>query len=197
MSHDPAPATHSPRYPHVTYAMIAAELVRETMARCRTYPSMANQGRMTAEQVKVGLQMAEAWQEDLHRFTSYLALPAPRPHAMPAEARTLGFVWAERRAAIERELAQRRRLYPRWIEAARLDPAEAQQRIDCLMVMAEIYDDGLDWHDSFGTRPIFALMRATRIEDPAQREAIDQWRAHVHQVLTARSGEQNQQELAL
>jgi hypothetical protein len=191
------PTTHSPRYPHVTYAMIAAELTREGKARRRTYPGMIEQGRMTPEQAEHGYQLAAAWLEDVQRFTAYLALPAPRGHAMPAEQRTLGFTWAERRAGIDRELGQRHRLYPRWIEAARLDAAEAQRRIDCLMVMAEIYDDGLDWHDSFGTRPIFPLLTANHVQEPAQREALAQWLAHVHHVLTARSGEQNQQELAL
>lgn len=189
--------THSPRYPHVTYAMIAAELFRENQARHRTYPAMIEQGRMTAEQAEAGYQMALAWLEDVQRLTAYLALPAPRPHAMPAEQRTLGLTWAERRAALDRELGQRARLYPRWIAAARLDPAEAQRRIDCLTAMAEIYDDGLDWHDSFGTRPIFPLLTANDVQEPAQREALAQWLAHVHHVLTARSGEQNQQELAL
>lgn len=193
--------THSPRYPQITYAMIAAELQREAQARRRTYPGMLEQGRMTPEQAEAGYQMAAAWLHDLCRFDAYLALPAPRPHAMPAEARTpehLGaFTWAERRAALDRELGQRHRLYPRWVEAARLDPAEAQRRINCLTVMAEIYDDGLDWHDSFGTRPIFPLLTANHVQEPAQREALAQWLAHVHHVLTARSGEQNQQELAL
>jgi len=190
-----SPTTHSPRYPAITYAHVAAELFREGQSRHRTYPAMIEQGRMTPEQAEQGYQMAHAWLEDCSRLTSYLALPAPRPHAMPHQHRTLNFTWAERRAAIDRELAQRRRLYPRWIEAARLDAAQAQHRLDCLTVMAEIYDDGLDWHDSFGTRPIFPLITANHVQEPAMREALAQWLAHVHHVLTARSGAQDQQEL--
>ena len=187
----------SVRHPHITWPALAAELEREAAARSRAYPAMIEQGRMTEDDAQQGRHMVAAWAEDLARLMAYLALPAPRPHAMPHQPRTRGFTWAERRAALDREFAQRARLYPRWIASARLDPAEAQRRIDCLTVLAELYDDGLDWHDSFGTRPIFTLVTATRIDDPAQAEAIDQWLSHVHHTLTARSGADHQQELAL
>ena len=191
------PTHHSPRFPNVSYADIAAELSREAAARQRAYPAMIEQGRMTTEGAELGHAMVRALLEDLQRFTSYLALPAPRPHPMPHQLRTEGFTWAERRAGIAREQDQRARLYPRWIASARLDQAEAQRRNDRLAVMAEIYDDGLDWHDSFGTRPIFPLITANHVDDPAQRQALEQWLAHVHHVLAARAGQQDQQELAL
>lgn len=192
-----APQHHSPRYPGVTYADVAAELTREAAARRRAYPGMIEQGRMTAEDAEAGYRIAAAWLEDLARFVGYLQIPAPRPHAMPFQYRTQGFTWAERRAAIAREQDQRARFFPRSIASARLDAAEAQRRNDRLAVMAEIYDDGLDWHDSFGTRPIFPLITANQVKDPAQREALEQWLAHVHHTLAARAGETDQQELAL
>lgn len=186
----------STRHPHVTHAMIAAELAREAEARRRTYPAMIEQGRMTAEDAERGHAVCAAWADDIARVIAFWAAPFPRG-AMPCQPRTRGFTWAERRSALDRELQQRARLYPRWIAQARLDAGEAQQRTQRLAAMADLYDEGLDWHDSFGTRPLFHLLTAPTIEDEDQREALAQWRTHCNHVWSSRDGQQSQKELAL
>ncbi|WP_226019741.1 hypothetical protein [Novosphingobium sp. FKTRR1] len=174
---------------------IAAEIAREAAARRATYPAMIARLKMTEQQAAAEYALCAAWSSDLARYADWMNRAAPRAPIVPV-ARQHGFIWADRRHGITRELDRRARLYPRWIAAGQLDQAEADQRTARLSALADIYDDGFDWHDSFGTRPPFGR-RFARDDDhtPAEAEAIRQWWTHVHATLSARYGTSQQEAL--
>ena len=182
----------STRHPQVSFDDIAAELEREAEARRRAYPGMIEKMRLTEQAAQLEHRLVAAWRADLARYIAYLGQTIPRGPA-PYAVRTDGFTWYDRRQGLARELDRRARLYPKWIAAGTLDQAEADQRVARLTVMAEIYDEGWDWHDSFGTRPVLA---GEPTNEP-QAEARRQWWAHYHAVMQSRHGQPAQEALAL
>jgi hypothetical protein len=170
----------------IPIAEIAAELAREAAFRRAAYPRMVERLQMSRDQEQAGYALCAAWAADCTRYGAYLSSTPPLAPFAPV-ARSGGFTWHERRAGIARELDQRARLYPAWVAAGRLDAAEATLRNARLSAMAGLYDDGHDWHDSFGTRPPFGRMDEIHLPEP-MREARQQWFAHVHHVLAMRHG---------
>lgn len=181
----------------MTPAAIAAEIAREAQARRAAYPGMIARLKMTEQQAVAEIALCAAWAADVARWGDWLAQVPPRAPIAPV-ARQNGFSWADRRQGLARELDRRARLYPRWIAAGQLDQADADHRTACLATLAAVYDEGLDWHDSFGTRPPFGRRFAREQEHtPAEVEAIRQWWHHVHATLAARYGTPQQEALAL
>lgn len=175
---------------------IASELAREMASRRATYPRLVTKLQMTAAQEQAAYALCAAWQADCARYTAHLSQTPPFVPLQPIQ-RQNGFTWHERRFGITRELEQRARLYPKWIAALRLDPAQAARQIERLTAMATLYDEGHDWHDSFGQRPPFGRRFCASDHTPAEREALTQWWRHVHQVHTTRYGAPHQEQLAL
>ena len=127
-----------------TAEQIASELEREISMRRQVYPGRVADGRMTQAEAARQIAIAAAWAEDLRRCTSP---PGPLPTA------THGFTWAERRAALTRELAFRARVFGRRVAEGAMTRADAAHRTACLEALAARYDDGLDWRASNGRRP--------------------------------------------
>lgn len=175
--------------PHVD---IATELHREAASRRRAYPGMIERLRLTQAQADVEQLLVATWLQDLERYAAYAALPDPRP-APPLMERVNGFTWADRRAGVQRELDRRSRLYPKWIAAGDLDAAEAATRTARLTALLDFYDEGWDWHDSFGRRFDLRPIDPT----PDQAETNRQWLAHIHNTLSRRHGTPQQEALAL
>jgi hypothetical protein len=123
---------------------IAAELAREGKARAKLYPDLVAKGRMTEDQAVAGRAVLAAMATDLDRMKS-----PTRPRE-----ETHKFSWAERRQALQRELAYRARFYPKWISEGTLDQAEADRRTRPLAELLAIYDDGFDWRASNGLLPL-------------------------------------------
>lgn len=176
----------------MTAADILAEIQREAASRRAAYPRLIERLRLTESQALAEQQLCHAWAADVTRREAYLANPYPRP-APPLEVRVHGFTWAERRGGVQRELDRRARLYPKWIAAGELDQGEADTRTARLTALLDIYDDGWDWHDSFGRR--FDL-RAQE-PDADQAEANRQWWAHFHETMARRNGAAAQESFAL
>lgn len=174
---------------------IASELAREMAFRRATYPRLVTKMQLTTEQEQAGYALCAAWQADCARYAAHLSQQPITTPIAPVALQN-GFTWHDRRNGITRELEQRARLYPKWIDALRLDATEAARRIARLSAMADLYDEGFDWHDSFGTRPPFGRMDEIHLPDPI-REARHQWFAHVHHVLATRHGTPQQEQLAL
>lgn len=196
----------SPRFPDVSTADVLAEIEREAASRLRAHPAMVDKMRMTAEAATREQRLCEAWAADVRRWRDWTAGAPARWQAYmagqqvprcPAQVHTLGFTWHDRRDGIARELERRARYYPRWIAAGQLDSAEAARRNDRLAVLAEIYDDGWDWHDTFGLHPTLGRTMGSEPTTPAEAECRAQWHAHVLHVLTARAGGHQQEQLAL
>ena len=47
----------------------------------------------------------------------------------------------EKRRCLEREIAMRRRVYPRWVREGRMTQAEADREIDVMAAILRDYDD--------------------------------------------------------
>lgn len=175
---------------------IAAELAREGAARRAAYPGMIERLRMTADQADYEMALCAVWQADLARYAPWLTDTLLRIPIAPV-LRSGGFSWHDRRNGITRELDRRARLYPQWIAGGSLDAAEAAKRTARLSAMADLYDEGFDWHDSFGNRPPFGARMTAGDHSPAETEATAQWWHHVHQTLATRHGAPLQEQLAL
>lgn len=59
------------------------------------------------------------------------------------------FTAAEKRAEVQRELGMRRRVFPQWVSAGRIDQATADRRIAILEAIAKDYAV-LEMGDLFG-----------------------------------------------
>ncbi|WP_439137522.1 hypothetical protein [Roseicyclus sp.] len=73
------------------------------------------------------------------------------------------FTAAEKRAAAERELKFRRRVYPRWIENGKMTQKEADKQIALMQAIADDYAEP----DLFGACPVFGTcpVCTPRMED--------------------------------
>lgn len=154
----------STRYPTVRFADALDELRREAAARRRTYPDWIARGRMTQAEADYQLAILDAIAADVTRRARWAGTGTRLP---PAEH---SFTWHQRREAIAREMDQRTRLYPDWIAKGRLDQAEAARRIECLRAVADLFDDGHDWHARNGLRIFLGHDPATAAEAEAQAE---------------------------
>lgn len=165
----------STRYPEVRIADALEELRRERAARERTYPNQIQLGRMTKAEADHQLALIEAIAEDVTRYGRFIA-------TRRMEKPTHEFTWHIRRAAIARELEQRRRLYPEWIAKGKLEQAEADKATNRLSAVADLYDDGWDWHARNGLRILFNATPANQAEAEAQAE----WWTHYRTTMQAR-----------
>lgn len=166
-------------YPHVTWAMLAAELAREHRHRRRFYPALVDRLEMTPADRDHQLALAAAWEEDCARMADPAVLSA---HAAKDPPRH-GMTWADRTAGLERELQFRERVYTRLVQSLELEQAEADRRIACLAAMLAVYHDGWDWIASNGEAPRFALLTAT----PAIAQARREWDDHMARLAARRS----------
>jgi hypothetical protein len=162
-----------PAFPAIGLADIADELHRERAARAKLYPKRVAEGRMTEAEAAFGRDLIAALIADLAR------LEWPRVNC----AETHGFSWAQRRAGLAAELAWRRRFYPEWIAAGRLDKAEAERRTARLTALLYVYEDGFDWRAANGARPEFAKWQN---RTPAENAALAEWNAHEAMLWEAR-----------
>lgn len=130
-------------FPDVSIADIVTELQREADARRRTYPDMVRKGNMTNAEAEDGFAIIAAMLSDCGRMA-----PAWRPREQDHT-----WSWDQRRVALQRELALRERLYPRWIEEGRLAQDNATRQARRLRALLWIYEDGFDWRPSNGLAP--------------------------------------------
>ena len=161
------------RFPAITWATLAAEIDREAGARRSTYPPRVETGRMTQAEMEWQLQLVGAWREDVDRFRrSHAPLEQGQPaillQRIPA---THGIAWRPRRAAVLRELEQRRQFYPQWVEQSRITPAAAAARIDAFECLLALYEMGFDWIPANGTAAAWDRHPATP-DQLATREEI-------------------------
>lgn len=161
------------RFPAITWRVLAAEMDREISARLNTYPAQVERGRMTQAEADWQLQLARAWREDVERFEHRCyPLMEGRPAALMSEIPAAhGIAWRPRRAALLRELEQRQRFYPEWVEKGRLTQAGADSRIQGTECLLALYEFGLDWQPANGTLPAWDELHPTR-EQQATREEI-------------------------
>lgn len=130
------------RFPGVTFAIAAAELAREGDARRRVDADRIAKGRMSPADAEERLAILAAIAADIERIRAFW----PRlPHEGEGPPPAHGYTWRERDREILRELDQRRRLYPDWIAAGRLDQADASRRLRILEAIHALYEMGLDW----------------------------------------------------
>ncbi len=165
----------STRYPEVRIADALEELRRERAARARTYPNQIQLGRMTQPEADHQLALIDAIADDVTRYGRFIA-------TRRQEKAGHNFTWHQRRAAIARELDQRARLYPDWIVKGKLDQAEADRAVARLSAVADLFDDGWDWHARNGLR---ILLGATPT-NAAEAQAQDEWRTHYRTVMQSR-----------
>lgn len=165
----------STRHPEIRFADALAELRREIEARRRTYPDWIARGRMNQAEADYQLALFEAIAADVERYARFVA-------TRQLAERTHEYTWYQRREALRREADYRGRIYPRWIDEGRLEQAEADRRTAALDAIADLYDDGFDWHARNGRR-IFLGHEATT---PAEREAQAEWHTHYTTVMQAR-----------
>ncbi|KUR80942.1 hypothetical protein [Novosphingobium sp. FSW06-99] len=180
----------------IPHPEIAAELARELAARRAAYPRQVERLQMTQAQADTELALCAAWGADHARYAAVLTATPPIAPIAPV-ALSGGFTWAQRRGALRQELDRRAQHYPRWIAQGKLDQAEATRRVTRLSAMADLYDEGHDWHDSFGTRPPFGPRFYAPDHTAPEAEALRQWWTHVHQTLATRHGSPIQEQLAL
>lgn len=166
----------STRHPAVRFADVLDELRRERDARRRTYPGMVQLGRMQQAEADHQLAIVDALIDDVTRYARWAGTGQPLPAA------THKFNWHQRRAAIARELDYRARIYPRWIETGRIDAADAARNTERLTALAEIFDDGFDWHARNGLR----IFHGYDPQTEAEHEAQQQWFTHFTTVMQAR-----------
>lgn len=164
-----------------TAAQIAAELARELAMRRQVYPGRVREGRMTQDEAGRQIAIAEAWADDLRRCISPPGAIPDATHRIP---------WAERRAALTRELAWRERVFARRVAEGAMTRADAAHRTACLAALAARYDDGFDWRASNGLAPDILA------RDAEGRVAWAEWQDHRAQV-EARDHPPQQEELTL
>jgi hypothetical protein len=170
----------SRRYPDVTLAQLRAELARERAARARLYPRRIEQGHMSQHQADHELALIGALVADLERIAHIGPVP-PASHDLS---------WRDRRDAIARELAWRGHVYPRWIDLGRLSQDDADHRTACLEALADVFDEGFDWHASNGAAPAFHETVPTAEQRQARFEWDEHWRG-----VEARRAPPQQEEL--
>jgi hypothetical protein len=138
------------RFPDISPAALERELGRELEARRALYARRLETHRMLPAEAERELAIAAAWREDLARIrAAWIETPGTIP-APPAHQ----FSWKDRRAALMRELDQRRRFYPEWIAKSRLTQAAADHQVECLECLLAVYEDGWDWRGSDGLTPL-------------------------------------------
>ena len=147
-----------------TLAVVRAELLRESQSRARTYPDMVATGRMMQAEADYQRAIIAAMITDMDRIA---ACP---PYSPPAHR----FTWAERRAALRRELDYRARLYPKWISSGRITQTYATTQTAALAAALKLYDEGWDWEPANGICPRWGTVIAT----PEQEASRTEWRAH-------------------
>ncbi|HQS70029.1 MAG: hypothetical protein B7Y36_08405 [Novosphingobium sp. 28-62-57] len=185
-----------------SFTEIGAALgITRQAARHRLYPSSVQLGKMTQEEADYQIALIDAMIDDVTRWGRYLA--SPRVHRTaygnfrdPAALtpKTHSFTWHQRRAAITHELEYRARVYPDWIARGKLEQAEADRATRRLSAVADLYDDGFDWHARNGLRILFNVTPTTAAETEAQTD----WWHHYRTVMQARGFmASDQKELAL
>lgn len=172
----------STRHPTVRFADAMDELRREVAARRRTYPDWITRGRITQAEADHQTALFEALIDDVGRYALFVAHNAAFK-GKPIQPPTHSFTWHQRRSAIARELDQRARLYPQWVEKGRMQQSDATRRTDCLAAIADLFDDGFDWHAHNGLRGTYLNVNPTT---PAEEQAQADWWAHYTTVMQAR-----------
>ena len=162
------------RFPAITWRALAAEIDREISARLGTYPARVESGRMTQAEMDWQLQLARAWREDVDRME---AARRPLSEGRPAVALANipaahhDIAWRPRRAALLREIEQRQRFYPEWIDKGRMTDAQAKARLEAAECLLALYEQGLDWRPANGTPPAWQELHPTP-EQQATRDEI-------------------------
>lgn len=178
------------RFPHITWAAIRTELARELASRRAAYRDWVAKARMTQEEADWQLAVIEAIGMDAARFEACRSkFPVTNPLTRPSGHR---FTWAERRAALLRELDYRARLYPDWIRKARLTQADADRQCACLEAMLALYEEGLDWTPANTVMPAFASLTPTH----EQQASRDEW-TEIERAISARKNPARQEAMAL
>jgi hypothetical protein len=149
-------------FPGMSWALARAELDRELAWRRRTWPDRVAGGRMPKAEADYGLAILAAIAADVDRMAHSGPGFPPAPHA---------YGWAERRAALLREIEARDRDYPELIAGGRLTADRAAHQLQALRAILWRYDCGFDWRPTNGTPAQSAQdMLDDRPETPQQRE---------------------------
>jgi hypothetical protein len=126
--------------------------VGDELARRRsTYPGLIAKGRMSRADADRELRVWQAIAEDWRA--------APRSAGYPIAT------WTEMVHALRREIALRRKFYPQWVEARRLDVDEAERK---LMLVERWHD--LLWHGR-GADAAAARVERDRLLEQEHRQA--------------------------
>jgi hypothetical protein len=144
-------------------APVAAELAREAALRANVYPTRIRENRMTEAEARYQQAILAAMAEDWRRKVEALGDVDP-----PGQPRT--FSNRECMAAIDREIAYRRNLYPRLVAQSRMTQAEADRRIDAFVILKAFYWEGWGWRASNGETPRSQPMGGTPAEAAAWAE---------------------------
>jgi hypothetical protein len=133
---------------------LAIEVAAELADRRSLYPSLVAKGRLSRVDADRELRVWTAIVEDV--------TGRPRPDGWRPSA-----TWTEMVHALRREIGLRRTLYPRWIDARRVDAATAWRKLDLVE----------RWHDILWTDCGHAEARTAR--------------AAVAAILAARAGDRH------
>ena len=177
-------------FPNVTYAQLRAELQREADYRRRTFPQLVAKGNMTEAEAAHQHAILTAIAQDLEAVIAFpgagafsTSEPAGMETPLPgrdnwgrslAQATTKepSFTWHDKRACLQRELAQRARFYPGWIAKGNMTAPAGAHQVDCLQAMLAIYGEGWGWRAANGFPPAWGGASPT----PEQTAARAEWR---------------------
>ncbi len=159
-----------PTYPRVTRTAIAEELAATAAWRAANWPDWVAKGKLHASESAAQTRLWQAVQQDAQR----LLQPA---HLRPAASH--GASWADRRAALQRELAWRRTVWPDWVAKGRITAEQARFRTHCLQALLDDYDGGFDWQASNGAPCNWASLAPS----PENIAARAEWSRHAQSLI--------------
>lgn len=167
-------------FPSTSWADCRAELARELAHRRRTYPDRVNTGRMKQADAEYQIAIFAAIASDIDRMANPVR-PEPVGAVGDASHQRLlsngnhSFTWAERRAAIERELAFRDRFYPQWTASGRMTAAQADRQCTALRAVLWRYDAGFDWIADNGAACQWGTVTLDAATNSARQQARSIW----------------------
>lgn len=132
------------------WSAMKIELRVELADRQRLYPARVVKGRMTRVEADKELRV---WRGILQAFDVRADRPAAGPEA----------TWTEQAHGLRREIGLRRRYYPQWVLAGRVEGAEADRK---LLLLEQWHD--LLWHQC--SRPEAVAARADVARRLSERE---------------------------
>jgi hypothetical protein len=150
------PPSPHPRFPAISWAALKAECGSILAQRRREAPGLIAKGRLSPQQADRLQGLAAAWAQDAERIRRRWC------DQQDAEA-THSFTWADRRDGLLQELHLREQRWPERIRKGQLTAPQALQRIEALLCLLTLYEEGWDWlrewPDAQEGRQAFLAMR--------------------------------------